>query len=93
MKPKPFSPLNHLTVPCVISLLLAGGASRRVRGPADPGAELDRGPGDPVMLWRLLVPADVHDTDTETERPQFRSLPASSFPAAGALGCGVITHS
>jgi hypothetical protein len=45
------------------------------------------------MLWRLLVPADVHDTDTETERPQFHSLPASSFPAAGALGCGVITHS
>ena len=25
MKPKPFSPLNHCTVPCVISLLLAGG--------------------------------------------------------------------
>jgi hypothetical protein len=25
MKPKPFSPLNHFTVPCVIFLLLAGG--------------------------------------------------------------------
>jgi hypothetical protein len=24
MKPKPFSPLNHLTVPCAMDLLLAG---------------------------------------------------------------------
>src|SRR3954452_3215566 len=41
MKPKPFSPLNHFTVPCVIFLLLAGGGTRTVRGPADPDTVCD----------------------------------------------------
>ena len=80
MKPKPFSPLNHFTVPCVISLLLAGGDPAVCGAPADPGAKPDRGPDDPVMLWRLLVPADVHDTDTETERPQPVAYRQAAFP-------------
>src|SRR4051812_35553466 len=71
MKPKPFSELNHFTVPCAMRILLACWA-RTLRGPA--------GPEDPhrhltdVDPRHQLVPAGVQDTTTETERPVPRTL-------------------
>src|SRR5918994_2807250 len=82
MKPKPFSPLNHFTVPCAMyesSLQVLD--LRTVRGPADLTAPGERRPSDAVSR-PPTVPAGVQDTNTETERPDDSTRGAAvSFPA------------
>src|ERR671922_2803261 len=100
MKPKPFSPLNHLTVPCAMN------CSSQVRwSPHGAGTGRPRWGADVTVTPKLihrLVPAGVHNTSTETddltpttpgERDLFRSR-GESFrrvePAgsSASVGCG-----
>src|ERR687891_85231 len=65
MKPKPFSPLNHLTVPCAMYCCSSQVGLRTVLRPAGH----DGGPGALVTPDpnHRLVPAGVQNTSTETD--------------------------
>src|SRR5918999_288652 len=65
MKPKPFSPLNHLTVPCAMYCCSSQVDLRTVLRPAGH----DGGPGALVTPDpnHRLVPAGVQNTSTETD--------------------------
>src|SRR3954452_10460166 len=92
MKPKPFSPLNHFTVPCAMyesSLQVLD--LRTVRGPADLTAPGERRPFDAVSR-PPTVPAGacktrtpkLNDLTTQRGAPLFRS-PQFGF-GAGSRG-------
>src|ERR1700709_2032418 len=87
MSPKPFTPLNHFTVPRAMYKLLAGGSPHH----AGPGRRSDdrggRRPCDAVPP-PSTVPAGVQDTNTETERPTDLNDSAGRFVPPGAVPAG-----
>src|ERR1700735_52705 len=87
MKPKPFSALNHLTVPCDMSLLMGLDS-----GPHDaaPGSVLDATSPSPWSCARNIVPCErAHDTNTQTTTTTLCSRPGAQFiPAPAGHGPG-----
>src|ERR1700744_4889265 len=89
MKPKPFSALNHLTVPCDISLPKGWIRVRTMRYPGRFSTRLLQVPG---AAPATSFPASAHMTRTHKQlRPHcVADATPSSFPSPVAGGSGEV---